>query len=740
MNAFRTIVVVTTFGLIASACGGQQVREQDERLLEPVSEEEVEVRGAELIELDGRPVSEDRRREEEREPVIHQGTGRFVNAEAANRRTPMPEDGEVTLNFEGNTVQEVVATMLGELLGENYIIGPNVSGRVTFSTSRPVSEDQLMPILEMLLSWNGAALVYADGRYNVLPKSEAIRGNLTPRTDSPRRARGYEVRAVPLRHISAAEMENILQPFARDGAILSVDSARNLIMLAGTATELGNYMTTIDTFDVDWLEGMSVGMFPLRRVDAIDVAGELETIFGESAGSPLAGMFRFMPIERLNSIMVITHQPDYLSKAEQWISRLDRSAGETAGSRLFVYDVENVKAADLADTLNSVFGSGGRRADSGDRRTGRGSVVPGQEAVDLGQVGGDFREPSRREQRRDEREQRDTGGAGMAIIDGEEVQITAVEESNALLIRATSAQYDAISSAIRRLDVLPLQVMVEVRIVEVVLTDELRYGVEWYLENAIGSFPGFQPPDTGNGDNGEGARRLSGGGRGGDGSLSRGEWAGLVGRSGLQYSFVGGDAAAILTAIETVSEARTISAPTLMVLNNKEASINVGDQIPVNSPVINLGTGSNFQQNRVQFRDTGTILSVTPRVNPGGMVFMEINQEVSTPGADRDGQGNVTVRRRQIDSEVAIQSGQTIVLGGLIEDTSRRTDAGVPILSKIPLIGGLFGQQSRGGERSELLVMITPTVITNVEEARAVSREYQDRFRGLRPLQRDQED
>jgi general secretion pathway protein D len=722
MNVIKTITPLITASLVLAACASQPERDgSQQRLLEPVARENVEVTGGELVSLDGEPV-ESARPSTTVEPVIHQGTGQFVNAEQANQRQPIPEDGEITLNFEGNTVQEVVATMLGELLGENYIIGPNVSGRVTFSTSRPISEDQLMPILEMLLSWNGAALVYADGRYNVLPKSEAIPGNLTPRVGSPANARGYEVRAVPLQHISATEMETILQPFARDGAIVRVDSARNLMMLAGTRTELENYLSTINTFDVDWLEGMSVGMFPLQRVDAVDVATELETIFGESAGSPLAGMFRFMPIERLNSIMVITHQPDYLSKAEEWIGRLDSSAGESSGARLFVYEVENVKAVDLADTLSSVFGGGsGSSSRSSDRddRTGRGSVVPGEEPVSLGRIDGDNRRDS------NDGNARSSGqsGGGVAIIDGEEVQITAVEESNSLLIRATSAQYDGILSAIKRLDTLPLQVLVEVRIVEVVLNDSLKYGVEWFLEQAI----------TGNaGSPGAGAEGSSG--------LARGESSATIGATGLGYSFVGGDVAAILGAVETVSVTRTIAAPTLMVLNNKEAEINVGDQIPVVSSIIGVGGNGNLSTNRVQFRDTGTILSVTPRVNPGGMVFMEISQEKSDPILSRqDAQGNVPVRRRQINSEVAVMSGETVVLGGLIENTVDDQTNGLPFLHRLPVVGGLFGSKSQEDRRTELLVMITPTVVSSVAEAEAVTREYQSRFRGLKPMRRDEQ-
>lgn len=645
--------------------------------------------------------------------VVEAGSGRFINERAAGRVPPgPPSDGEVVFNFEGESLQAVIKAILGDLLQQNYVIAPGVGGTVTFSTARPVKADQAMSILEMLLGWNNATLVWGDGRYTVLPVANAIPGNLTPRVGPPEGARGYELRAVPLRYIAPAEMEKILQPYVRPGAIVRVDNLRSMMILAGTARELANYMQTIEVFDVDWLAGMSVAIYPVDAVEVSKLLPELEAVFGEGAGTPMAGLFRFMPIERLNAILVITTQPRYLEEAETWIRRLDRG-GAASGARLYVYDVKSVKAADLATNLNEIFGSASR-ASTGARG---GGVAPGLEPVEIRAMN----DP--REQRRQQREAVAEGqptqpgagrpGQGIALGDTEDVRISAVEESNSLLIRATPSQYEAVQAAIRRLDRVPLQVHIETRIIEVTLNDQLRFGVQWFFQNSGETSIAKNAPTA----------------RGG--SLSS---------SGLLWNFVGSDWAAIVDTLDSVSELRVISAPSVVVLNNKAANINVGRQIPVVSSFLDSGVGTGgglVSRGMVQFRDTGVILSVTPRVNPGGLVFMEIQQEDSTPEETADASGNVAVSKRSIDTEIAVQSGQTVVLGGLIKQTENKTRAGAPGLSRIPVVGALFGRQQRISDRQELLVMITPTVIAGSDDAEALTDEYRRRFIGLEPLRDD---
>ncbi|MDJ0655290.1 MAG: type II secretion system secretin GspD [Xanthomonadales bacterium] len=658
------------------------------------------------------------------------GSGEFFDRELAGQRPQRPaEEGEVVFNFEGQPIQEVIKAILGDLLEENYVIAPGVSGTVTFSTSEPIYRDQAIAVLEMLLSWNNAALAFFDGRYHVMPLGQVIPGQLTPTTAPTAGQRGYEVRVIPLKYIAPTEMQKLLQPYARDAAFVSVDNARNLMVLAGTRQQLENYLRTIAIFDVDWLAGMSVGMYPIERVEADTVVKELEAVFGEGAGTPLAGMFRFMSVERLNAIIVITPQVEYLEKAAEWIDRLDRG-GEGSGQRLYVYKVKNVKATDLSDTLNDVFGGGGG---SSSRRTSTSDpFAPGLQTGEITSMN-DARRDAQQQRQQSQSQQPARGGArsgdgGVALVDGEEIRITAVEEQNSLLVRATPQQYDAVLGAIKRLDIEPLQVLIEVKVMEVTLTDKLQYGVQWFFESAVDSAPGIgDPVDP------DGLKGLFGSG----GERSPDRFGQLDGGTGFTFRLAGGDIAAFINLLEDQSDVRAIAAPSMMVLNNREANINVGTQIPVNSPVFNTGAGNDLATTRVQFRDTGTTLNVVPRVNPGGMVFMEVRQEVSQPIGVADANGNVSVNQRRLDTEIAVQSGETIVLGGLIDSRTEKSNSGIPGLSRLPLLGGLFGNEGYSVLRTELLVMITPTVVSNTEEAREVSREYREKMQGLEPLDLD---
>ncbi len=678
---------------------------------------------------------------------IDEGSGRFIDEDAAARRPPATSAaGEVTFNFEGESLQAVIKTILGDLLQENYVIAPGVQGSVTFSTARPIRADQAMSVLEMLLSWNNAAMIWGDGRYTIVPVDRAISGNLSPRSGPLSQQRGYEVRAVPLRFISATEMEKVLKPYARPQAIVNVDNARNLLILGGTRAELELYLQTVEIFDVDWLEGMSVGIFPLMQAEAGTVVGELEKLFGEGANTPMAGMFRFLVLEGVNSVMVITPQPRYLGAIEEWLERFDLG-GDQAAQRLYVYDVKNVKAVDLAATLGDIFGTGGGSVATSTRSPSGDPLMPGLNPVEVRTLGrsGQPELPDAAKaapvrssgggSRGSDGGVAAGGGAAVSgpVVDGaggialgsvEEVRISAVEESNALLVRATSGQWESIRRTIERLDTIPLQVFIEAQIVRVTLNEELEFGVQWFFENAVTTFPaassyGVNVPQVA-------------AGRGGFSGIG-----GVANSGGLGWSFVGPSAAAIISTLDSVSKATVLSAPTLTVLNNKSATINVGTQIPVTSSFINSGGNNNtgnLNQSYVQFRQTGITLTVTPRVNPGGLVFMEVDQQESAPVGAPNASGNQAVDNRTITTEVAVQSGQTVVLGGLIKNTDQRGREGVPGLSRIPVLGSLFGRQARSEVREELMVLITPRVIYNDADARRITDDYRRQFRGLEPL------
>ena len=675
---------------------------------------------------------------------VRRGTGEVINRAAAAAPPPGlgATSGEATFNFEGESVHAVAKAILGDMLGQNYVIAPDVQGTVTLATPRPVSPAEAISLLEQALAWNDARMVYSDGRYNIVHAEQALAGNVAPRTGGTAGARGFEVRTVPLRYVSAEEMRKILEPYARPDAIVGTDNARNVISIGGSRTELENYLRTIEIFDVDWLAGMSVGVFPLETGRAAQVVQDLEQVFGAEAESPVSGMFRFMPIEGANAVMVITPQPEYLEHVRQWLERID-SAG--AGVRLYSHELKYIRARDLADRLAEVFGGGSRPDDAGTDGRGGPSLMPGSDAMELSSDGGSARGGlasgrggARSGGRGTTGGPGQAGGGGMEAelaldeavdgntstrlqVQGDPVGVSAVEETNSLLVRTSPRAWKSIREVIDQLDVMPMQVHIEAQVLEVQLSGALEYGVNWFFERAVtdAGLPSARGRDT---------------------------WSTLAGSvqsargdpAGLAWTFLGRDAAAVVSALDEVTDINMLQTPSVVVRNNAEATFNVGSSIPVASVTMNPGFGGDNTYSQVEYIDTGVILKVRPRVARDGLVFLEIVQEVSSPGAVEDRWGNVRIDTRRLKTEAAISTGETVMLAGLIRDSVSRGSSGFPGLSRIPVIGGLFGTQSSETRREETVVLLTPTIVRSPMEARNLTDEYGRRFRALEPLHRGQ--
>nr|WP_101926237.1 MULTISPECIES: type II secretion system secretin GspD [Luteimonas] len=684
-------------------------------------------------------------------PQIRRGTGQVINRSAAAAPPPSlaGTSGQASFNFEGESVHAVAKAILGDMLGQNYVIAPEVQGTVTLATPQPVSPAQALSLLEMVLGWNNARMIYSDGRYNIVPADTALAtGTVAPRTGATGAARGFEVRTVPLRYISATEMEKVLEPYARPNAIVGADNARNVITISGSRSELDNYLRTIEIFDVDWLSGMSVGVFPLQSGKATQVVADLEKVFGQDSESPVSGMFRFMPLEGANAVLVITPQADYLGEIQQWLERIDNAGQEP---RLFSHELKYIKARELAQRLSEVFGGGG-----GSSGQDSASLAPGATSGSLRSGGFDNRSS-------DGGSGLDSGGGfgsnnggGMSggrggsargggnvgqmqldetqdgpssvtlEVEGDRVGVSAVDETNTLLVRTTPAAWRSIRDVVERLDVMPSQVHIEAQVVEVLLSGDLEYGVNWFIEkgmtdNGIGPFPGPGLPGVG------GPSRWS----------TLGASIGGTSGAGLAWSLVRNDAAAVIQALDEVTDVQILQSPSVFVRNNAMAEFNVGASIPISSTSVNPIIGDS-QFTQVQYIETGTILKVRPRVTRDGMVFLDIVQEVSSPGPQNtaDSQGNVRIDTRRLKTEAAVQAGETVMLAGLIRDEVGKTSGGIPGLSRIPVVGGLFGSQSSRTERSEVIVLLTPTIVRNPMEARQLTDEYGKRFRALQPLNR----
>jgi general secretion pathway protein D len=725
---------------------------------------------------------------------VSTGTGQFVRPTGLPSPRPAATgSGAVTFNFENQPVQAVVKAILGDLLHENYTIVPGVQGNISFSTSEPVDSSQAMPILETLLSWTHNALIKTNGRYVVMPDKDAVQGNVSPSLGAAAPAGGLQARLFPLHYIAADQMQKLLKPFARADSILLADNARNVLVVAGTPDELANYDRTVRTFDVDWLRGMSVGVFNLQHATVEDLMPQLDSMFGAKGDTPLAGMLRFIPIKRTNALVVISTQPNYLNEVGEWIAKIDLGGGNE--SKLYVYDVRNVNASDLAHYLAMIYtdngGSGGNDRGGGVAPGAGGATTLGVgnnasgSSSGMGSTAGSFGSsttgglssglssglgssgtgsssfPSTSNSSTGSAFGSTSsssggigGGTGVSGVgmngglsnnnnqdqgysskDGS-IRISSVDANNQLLVRARPAQWEEIEGAIKQLDVPPLQVQIETRVFEVDLTGDLQYGVQWYLQGLAG---GSQNSDGGYTPGNPQAHRMIGLG-GGFINTPNGSGNSTNTYSGqpFYYSFLSsnGKFQVAINALEASSNTKTLSAPSLVVLNNQVAHIEVGDQIPVNQTYYTgLGTTSTATTvGQVQYIPTGIILDVQPRVNPGGLVYLNIDQQVSQTLGNANSQGNYTIQQRQIATQLGVQNGQTVLLGGLISQQNSDSGQGVPWLSDIPILGKLFGSTGKTKQRQELIVLITPRVISNSEDAKQITDEYQSGFESLAPL------
>ena len=651
-----------------------------------------------------------------RQRILEIGSGEFV-ADAPPVEEVKSKPGNITLNFQDTDIREFLNVVIKDVLNENYLIDGNVAGRVTIATARPILKDGLMTLVEDILAMNGAAISKQDGIYRIAPKSQAIKGNLTPSL-SQRTEDGHSVRIIPLQYIAALEMQKILEPFLAEGNELRVDKKRNLVIISGSQQEIATIMETVDVFDVDWLRGMSVGLFPLDYVEPEILKTELDSVLAaieaDGGSELLQGLVRTVPIDRLQSILLISSTPAALREVEIWVHRLDRP-GKSVDKRLYVYNVQNAKATDLGEILGRIFATD---VESTSTPAGDAHLAPGLRPVEI-TAGGDEAAAGAEAIARTA----GTDGVGVALPSGQSVEIIADDVRNALVILATPQDYRMVELALAKLDVVPLQVLIEASIIEVSLKDDLNYGVEWFFKNSV---------EHGNVTEGRGTLDL-----------------GSPGLSALSPSFSytivdnADQVRLALNVLEEESEVNVLSSPSLMVLDNQTAYINVGDEIPVpaRQSVSNINPDSPTV-NEILFRQTGVTLTVTPRVNSSGLVTMEIKQEVSNAVGTTTSEINApTIQQRQVESTVAINSGETIVLGGLIQDTQTSADSGIPVLHRIPVLGKLFGQTRDEVRRTELLVMITPRVIRNRNEAKDITEEFKRKLRGITPPgQQTQED
>ena len=644
------------------------------------------------------------------------------------------------LKFEEAPVADVVSLVLREIARVDYVLHPPISGTITLSTQGEVTADHAVLLLEAALQANGLMLARDTRGVYHIGRPEALRG-IVP---AVRQATGGPLPpgsgaiVVPLKHIGATEMAAILRPMAPGESILRVDPLRNLLVLSGTRTQAEGWLDVINTFDVDLLKGMSVGVFQLKNITTKDIEAALRLLNSASGGAvgaapppaantpppagaaanaaiatpsaPLAilGDLRILPIERINSIMIVAPRASYLDEAKRWLDKLDQPGGNTTQPQLFVYAVQNGNAKHLADVLSGLFGAGGGSSGAPPASSGvapalqQSSGATGGFSNSMSQaLGGGAKSSSGST----------VQGNGLTSVNlGNNLRLMADENNNTILIFGTRGEYERLEATLRTLDVVPTQVLIEASIVEVTLTDDLKYGLQWmFTDKARGNL-------TGNG-------------------LFSSAAGGALGATpaGFSYSLSdpSGAIRATLNALADKSLVKVMSSPSLMVLDNHTASISVGNQQPIRVGET-VTTGGNVSSN-IQYKDTGVSLSVTPSVNAGNLVTMQLMQAVTDVGQVDAATGQRSFLQRQFSSKVAVRSGETLVLGGLIRDNATSGKSGVPLLQDIPVVGALFSSNQRNVDRTELVVLITPKVVRSTQDVREIGQELKDRMKSLFP-------
>jgi general secretion pathway protein D len=673
-----------------------------------------------------------------------EGTGRFVGDPQPRQAAPDAMEDGVTLNLVNVPAPQAAKTILGDILAVRYTIDPGVEGKVTIQTPRPVSKSAAVDLFQSALRANNAAIVDANGMYKIVPLDQAPVGATIQLAGIPLAAPlgesndsvGSGVKIVQLKYVAAAEMRRILEPIAPRGSIVRADTTRNLLTLSGNANDMAGLLDAIAVFDVDVMRGMSFALVPTRTSQPDTIADELRTVFASDKEGPMAGMVQFLPNKRLGAILIISPQPSYLKRAESWVRRLDAQA-EGSEKQFFTYAVQNRRAAELVDVLQSMFAT----ETGGTKNTATRNVAPpyreasvqsrptqsmqssngltpvsgfggggglGSGGLGNGSLGGNGfgarfgggTATATQPQQTSGQHETATAQFGRDEATGEpRVKLAADPAKNSILIEATPADYRRIMRVIGSLDAIANQVMIEATIAEVTLNDDLKFGVRWYLNSQGGHKYTFTDDP-----------------------------AGAVSSvfPGFSYALTAANAAGTLNALNQITNVNVISSPSLTVMDNRTAQLQIGDEVPIitGSAVSVLSTGAPLV-NSVAYKDTGVILSITPRINQSGRVLLDIEQEVSSVASTTSsGIDSPTISQRRIRTSVVVSDGEALALGGMIQKSHTATRTQVPIVGDIPAIGNLFSSKDNQVGKTELLVIITPHVIRNLTEARQVTDEF----------------
>lgn len=623
--------------------------------------------------------------------------------------------GNIEFTIPSADVRTLAQIVLRDTLGIPYTVSLDGDVDVGLTTAGPVGRQQLLDLFEASLKQANLAMVWEGTGYRILTVDAAKARGTEFVPD-----RGFGSETVRLSFANAEELKKLLDTVV-PGAVQSVDTTQNALVIAGTQAQRKSAHEIIAQFDVNWLRSMSFALYVPQHLDSRLIVPELEKLIN-APDAPTRGLVRLIGMERINGVIAISAQKQYLEDVRRWVEVLDRE-GTSNEPRLYVYRVQNSRARDLVKTINASFGFGGGGGDLGGGSAAGGAAGGGADSTDPFAPetrGGPDRTLGRPLARQVPAPgQSDGFGAGGSGGSGGgaaasplRVRVSSDENNNAVVVYGSAHDYAIIEDALRKLDVQPLQVMIEAAITEVGLNDGLRYGVQWNFQTGESNF-----------------------------ALTEGNTANPTRTfPGFSYFYSNNNnIRATLNALEERTTVKVVSAPKLMVLNNQTAALQVGDQVPILSQQISTPTGIGgglATSNAVEYRDTGVILKITPRVNVSGTVLLDISQEVSDVLPTRTGVSNSpTISTRRVATTVSVQDGQVIALGGLFRDNKSFGKNGLPILSRIPVLGGLlFGNNDNTQKRTELIILIKPHVLRTPDDLTAITEELRAKIQSVEPF------
>jgi len=626
--------------------------------------------------------------------------------------TPPRMGSGVVFNFDNADIYEVIRVM-AEIMKITYIVDPKVKGIVNIHTSGQISSEDIFPVFQSVLRLNGATAVKKDGVYEIVPLIDAKKLPIPPSTTresgKPPSEERYTIQIVSLKFIPVAEVSKMIKPFLSDGADIVEHPPNNILIIGDLASNVKKSVDIINLFDLDIFTDLRVRIYPILNADVAEVAKEMERIFSSFEVSTKSGRgvgITFTPITRINSLLVVSSIPNIFEKVEGWLKELDKIPTEGTKFSVFVYYVQNAKAKDLADVLKQVF------VTAKDKKAEYKGKITEQPTYPRGVKPPPTPSPTT--------PPKEEGGA---IPEGE-INIVVDEANNALVIRAFARDYKSILETVKKLDLYPKQVLIEALLAEITLDDTYKFGIEWArfisskTPNAQEVVMGSRPP----------ADPFS---------------AALAQGSFIRYSIVelGGRISAAVNAAAADNRLNVISSPHILASNNKEAKIQIGTSEPIftntytTTASIDTSTGlPSVIEGTIEYKDVGIILTVTPRISDAGLITLEIQIEKSD-ASTKDVFGRTGVPyfdKKTAKTTLSVLEGQTIVIGGLIEDTKKRNKGGVPLLSKIPLLGALFGTHDLQDKKKELVLLMTPHIITDHIQSKTVTDDFKEKVEGIK--------